>query len=222
MMPSDPPPAPNPHAPSTQRPNGLLLVLSGPSGVGKDAMLEQVLPSVSTLRRSISVTTRPPRPGERDGGEYHFRSDQEFDRMEAAGELLESARYLDHRYGTPRAWVEEQRRAGADVVLELDVQGALQVRQLDPDAVLIFVVPPTWEALARRLSDRQTETPAHLERRLDAARRELRQLPHYDYVIVNDDLQAAAAQLLSIIEAERCRPARVDLSALNPGGSDGA
>ena len=166
MMRSDPPPAPSPHPPSAQTPGGLLLVLSGPSGVGKDAMLKQVLRGVGSLRRSVSVTTRPPRPGERDGGEYHFRSDQEFDRMEAAGELLESARYLDYRYGTPRAWVEEQRRAGADLVLELDVQGALQVRRLYPDAVLIFVVPPTWKALARRLSDRQTETPAHLERRL--------------------------------------------------------
>jgi guanylate kinase len=199
---------------------GLLVVLSGPSGVGKDAMLKRVLPTVSGLRRSISVTTRPPRPGEQEGREYFFRSDQEFDRMQAAGELLESAQYLDHRYGTPKAWVEEQRRNGASVVLEIDVQGALQVRRLYPDAILVFVVPPSWEALASRLAQRHTETAPNLEKRLEAAQRELKALPRYDYVIVNDNLERAADQLECILQAERCRPGRVDLAAL--GDPDGA
>jgi len=209
-------------SPSGHPPRGLLLVLSGPSGVGKDAMLQRVLPRMSRLRRSISVTTRPARPGEQEGSEYFFRSDQEFDRMLAAGELLESAQYLDYRYGTPRAWVEEQLRGGADVVLEIDVQGALQVRRLHADAVLVFAVPPNWEALAERLARRQTETAADLEKRLQAARRELKMLDRYDYVIVNDDLERAARQLECVIEAERCRPRRADLSALRPGGSDAA
>jgi len=203
-------------------PGGLLVVLSGPSGVGKDAMLKRVLARMSRLRRSLSVTTRPPRPGEEDGREYAFRSDEEFDRMQAAGELLESAQYLDYRYGTPKAWVAAQRREGADIVLEIDVQGAEQVRRLYPDAVLVFVAPPSWEALAERLSGRQTETAPDLEKRRQAARRELKAADTYDYVIVNDDLERAARQLESILEAEHCRPGRVSLSALGAEDSDAA
>jgi guanylate kinase len=134
--------------------------------------------------------------------------------MQAAGELLESAQYLEYRYGTPKGWLEAQRRQGTDIVLEIDVQGAMQVRRLSPEAILIFVVPPTWEALAERLSKRQTETAADLEKRLAAARRELQALGEYDYVIVNDDLERASRVLESIITAERARPGRTDLSAL--------
>ena len=199
---------------------GLLVVLSGPSGVGKDAMLKRVLPTVSGLRRSISVTTRPPRPGEQEGREYFFRSDQEFDRMQAAGELLESAQYLDHRYGTPKAWVEEQRRNGASVVLEIDVQGARQVRAAYPEAVLIFVAPPSWEELRRRLQARQTEDEDVMTRRLRTAEaevqaaRDLTRVGEFPYVIVNDHLGDAVECLRAIVLAERCRRHHDVLSAL--------
>jgi guanylate kinase len=149
------------------------------------------------------VTTRRPRPGERDGIDYHFVSDEEFDRLVAAGELLEWARVVGHRSGTPARPVEEALAAGRDVVLEIDVQGARQVRERAPEAVLIFLAPPSMEELERRLRSRGTEDEARLALRLATAREEMAQLPLFDHVVVNDRLDEATAQVEAIIQASR-------------------
>ncbi len=188
--------------------SGLLVVLSGPSGVGKDSILRQAERRLPGLRRSISVTTRPPRPGEEEGRDYFFRSPAEFEKIVAEGEFLEWARYLDYCYGTPRAWVLQKLAAGEDVALEIDVQGGQQVRARFPEAALIFVSPPTEEALRARLRARNTETEAALEHRLQAYREERIHLPDYDYEIVNDDLEDAVDLFCAIIKAEKARVRR--------------
>jgi guanylate kinase len=149
------------------------------------------------------VTTRLPRPEERDGIDYHFVSDEEFDRLVAAGELLEWAHVVGHRSGTPARPVEEALAAGRDVVLEIDVQGARQVRERAPQAVLIFLAPPSMEELERRLRSRGTEDEARLALRLATAKQELAQLPLFDHVVVNDSLDEATAQVEAIIQASR-------------------
>ncbi|HYU93272.1 MAG TPA: guanylate kinase [Actinomycetota bacterium] len=155
------------------------------------------------LHLSVSVTTRPPRPGERDGIDYRFVSDEEFDRMVAGGELLEWAHVVGHRSGTPAGPVEEALATGRDVVLEIDVQGARQVRERAPDAVLIFLAPPSLEELERRLRSRGTEDEARLALRLATARAEMAQQPRFDHVVVNDRLDQATAQVEAIIQASR-------------------
>jgi len=155
------------------------------------------------LHLSVSVTTRRPRPGERDGIDYHFVSDEEFDRLVAAGELLEWAHVVGHRSGTPARPVEEALAAGRDVVLEIDVQGARQVRERAAEAVLIFLAPPSMEELERRLRSRGTEDEARLALRLATAREEMAQLPLFDHVVVNDRLDEATAQVEAIIQASR-------------------
>jgi guanylate kinase len=155
------------------------------------------------LHLSVSVTTRRPRPGERDGIDYHFVSDEEFDRLVAGGELLEWAHVVGHRSGTPARPVEEALAAGRDVVLEIDVQGARQVRERAPKAVLIFLAPPSMEELERRLRSRGTEDEARLALRLVTAREEMAQLPLFDHVVVNDRLDEATAQVEAIIQASR-------------------
>jgi len=155
------------------------------------------------LHLSVSVTTRRPRPGERDGIDYHFVSDEEFDLLVAGGELLEWAHVVGHRSGTPARPVEEALAAGRDVVLEIDVQGARQVRERAPEAVLIFLAPPSMEELERRLRSRGTEDEARLALRLATAREEMAQLPSFDHVVVNDRLDEATAQVEAIIQASR-------------------
>jgi guanylate kinase len=149
------------------------------------------------------VTTRRPRPGERDGIDYHFVSDEEFDLLVAGGELLEWAHVVGHRSGTPALPVEEALAAGRDVVLEIDVQGARQVRERAPEAVLIFLAPPSMEELERRLRSRGTEDEARLALRLATAKQEMAQLPLFDHVVVNDRLDEATAQVEAIIQASR-------------------
>lgn len=191
-------------------------MLSGPSGVGKGTVVAQAMArkaeSAARLRRSISVTTRPRRTGEKEGMDYFFCSPQEFDRKVRAGDLLEWAVYLNNSYGTPASWVDEQLASGYDVVLEIEVQGAMQVKQHRPEAVLIYMLPPTWETLRRRLKRRQSECEESQRQRLEVARQELKLLPKYQYVIVNDLVSKAAGRLLAILEAERARVGRADLS----------
>jgi guanylate kinase len=189
---------------------GLLLIISGPSGVGKGAILEGAVKRLPLLRRSISVTTRPPRRGEVEGESYFFRSPEEFEQLKQAGELLEWARYLDYYYGTPRAWVTEQLQAGHDVTLEIDVQGGRQVKEKFPEAVLIFVAPPSQDALQKRLLVRNTETEATIARRLAAYGEEFKALPIYDYLIINDKLPEAINDFCSIVAAEKARVKRSD------------
>ncbi len=197
---------------------GLLVVLSGPSGVGKGTVVARAMAArhapAARLRKSVSVTTRPPRPGERDGVDYFFRSREEFDELARAGELLEWATYLEACYGTPRQWLDQQLVAGYDVVLEIEVQGAMQVRERCPEAVLVYMLPPSWEELCARLAGRGSDSEETQQRRLAVAREEIEFVPRYDYVIVNDDADRAAARFLAILEAEHLRISRLDLSAL--------
>ncbi len=195
---------------------GLLVVLSGPSGVGKGTVVARAMSlrgeGARRLRRSVSETTREVRNGETPGDDYFFVSPQDFERMVAAGELLEWATYLDHCYGTPAAWVDQQLSEGYDVVLEIEVKGAMQVKKRRPDAVLIYMRPPSWAALRRRLAGRKRESPELQQRRLDVAREEIAHIPEYHYVIVNDRVERAASLLLAILAAEHSRVDRVDLS----------
>jgi guanylate kinase len=178
-------------------------VISGPSGVGKGTVVRALLARRPDLEFSISVTTREPRPGEVDGVHYRFVTDAEFDHLIDRGALLEWARlYGGHRSGTPAPAVEEALAAGRDVLLEVDVQGAASVRDVVPDAVLVFLRPPSEEELARRLRARGTESEPELERRLAEARREMAQAGRFDHVVVNDQVERAVDEVLAIIDAK--------------------
>lgn len=179
-------------------------MIAGPSGVGKGSIVERLLAGdPDRLALSVSATTRAPRAGEIDGVHYDFVSDDDFDAMIAGGELLEWAEVVGHRSGTPRAPVQQLLTAGRDVVLEIDVEGARQVRELVPDAVLIFVAPPSLEELERRLRERGTEPEDRIALRLSTASSELLQRDRFDHVVVNDDLEAASSQVAAIIDASR-------------------
>lgn len=180
----------------------LLTVLSGPSAVGKSTVVARLRAECPQIWQSVSVTTRPPRSGERDGREYHFISEQEFDAMAARGDLLESARYVGHRYGTPRAPVEERLSRGIPALLEIDVAGARQVRAAVPSALLVFLAPPSWAELERRLLGRNTEPAEIIARRLDAARAELAAEREFDITLVNTSVKEVCTQLVSLILAQ--------------------
>ena len=197
---------------------GLLVVLSGPSGVGKGTVVAAAIAArgeaSARLRGSVSVTTRPRRPGEVEGEHYFFRTSEQFDAMVRTGALLEWATYLDHHYGTPREWVDAELIAGHDVVLEIEVQGAQQVRQHCPEAVLVYMLPPSREELRRRLAGRGSDDEETQRRRLEVAEREIALVRDYDYAIYNDDVAAAAHRFLAILEAEHWRTSRLDLKDL--------
>ncbi len=182
---------------------GQLIVVSGPSGVGKGTVLKEYLNSRDGIAYSVSATTRQPRPGEENGIHYYFLSREEFERTAAEGGMLEYASYNGNYYGTPKAPVEQQRNQGNDVVLEIEVQGALQVKKSCPDALLIFVAPPSFEELKNRLTGRQTEDAKTVENRLNIARQELMCAGEYDYIIVNDTVEQAVRRLGQIISANR-------------------
>jgi guanylate kinase len=184
-----------------------LTVLSGPSGVGKGTVVEAVRELHPHVWVSVSCTTRAPRPGEREGVQYHFLDRASFARMIERGELLEYAEFAGNLYGTPSAAVYEHLAAGIPTLLEIELQGARQVRATMPQAQFVFLVPPSWDELDRRLSDRGTEPRDVIETRLARARVELAAESEFDKVIVNDDVGRAAAELVSLIEAV-CAPAR--------------
>lgn len=187
---------------------GMLVVLSGPSGSGKGTICRALLDAESRLQLSISATTRPPRPQEVDGVNYFFVSRERFRQMIAAGQLLEWAEVYGQYYGTPRQAVEDALARGRDVLLEIDVQGGLQVREKFPAAVLIFVLPPSREVLARRLRGRASDAPEEIDKRLHWAEREVKLISRYDYLVQNDRLEDAVSTVRSILTAERCRPGR--------------
>ncbi len=178
-----------------------LLVLSGPSGVGKSTLLQYLRSSAPDLWLSVSATTRFPRPGERHGSEYYFVDRTEFERMIADGDLLEWAEFAGNLYGTPRLPVEDKLAAGSPVLLELELQGARQVRQSMPEALLVFLKPPSWEELVRRLTHRGTEPEDVIERRLAVAKEELAAEDFFDVTLVNTSVEAVAAELLTLTTA---------------------
>ncbi len=182
---------------------GLLTVVSGPSGVGKDSVLERVFELDPKLGYSVSYTTRQPRPGEVEGVDYSFVSDQEFDRLVAEGALLEWADVHGHRSGTGRRRVEEALESGKDIALNIDVQGGMSVRRLMPEALLIFLAPPSVEELRRRLAARGTETGEDLARRQSDAEIEMGYSDRYDAMVVNDDLERAGREVLDLIHQHR-------------------
>jgi guanylate kinase len=179
---------------------GRLTVLSGPSGVGKGSVIAEVRRRHVDVWLSVSVTTRAPRPGETEGVEYHFVDQAEFDRMVEAGELLEHAVYAGNSYGTPRAAVVERLVSGVPALLEIELQGARQVKERMPEAHLVFLAPPSFEELARRLTGRGTEDPEIVRHRLDIARIELAAEDEFESVVVNDDVERAADALIALLQ----------------------
>jgi len=190
------------------RREGFPIVISGPSGVGKSTIYKRVLEADSGVAYSVSVTTRPMRPGETNKVDYEFVSPAEFDALVAAGLLAESALVHGHHYGTRRTAIETHSKAGRDVVMDLDVQGGMSIKRLYPEGVLIFVLPPSWESLEQRLRSRATDSAEVIETRLRNAREELNWAMRYDYAVVNENLDEAVRQTLVIVEAERLRASR--------------
>lgn len=184
---------------------GTLIVLSGPSGVGKSTVIAEVLHERPDIHFSVSYTTRSPRVGEADGVNYNFVTREVFEGMVERGELLEYAQYVNNYYGTSLKVIRDHLDRGTDVLLEIDVQGAATVREKCPDAVLIFVIPPSYEELSRRLHGRASDDPEVIEGRLRQAMTEYRQIPKYDYLVINDSVQNAKNEILSILTAEGCR-----------------
>lgn len=182
---------------------GHLYIVAAPSGAGKTTLVRLLLENDSGIRVSVSSTTRAPRPGEQDGREYRFVDVHSFLEMISRAEFLEWAEVHGNYYGTSKRWIEEEMAAGRDVLLEIDWQGAQQVRKFFPDAIGIFILPPSLDALKERLSGRGTDSAETIARRIAAARDEMRHVDEFDYVIINDDLQLALANLLSVVSASR-------------------
>jgi len=189
---------------------GIIFILSAPSGAGKTTIYREALKKIAGLEFSVSLTTRAPRPGEAEGIDYRFVSEEEFRRRKSSGELAESARVFESLYGTPRGPLDAAVAAGRDILLEIDIQGARQIRSIYPDdAVAVFVLTPTFAELEERLRGRGTEEESKIQNRLLEARNEAKAYPEYDYLIVNSDLHDSIAQLQMIVNAERLKVPRL-------------
>lgn len=186
---------------------GLKIVLSGPSGSGKGTIVKELIKE-GAFQLSVSATTRLPREGEKDGIHYFFKTKAEFESMIQNKELLEYASFCDNYYGTPKSFVDACVKNGKDVILEIEVQGAAQIKEMYPDALFIFVMPPSLEELQKRLVGRNTETPEVISRRLERAKEELSLYKEYDYVIINDSIEEAAMSIQKIVYAEKLRSYR--------------
>lgn len=187
---------------------GILIVVSAPAGCGKDTILGEALAANGNLFYSVSATSRDMRPGETDGVSYHFRTREQFEKMIADGELLEYTQYCGNYYGTPKKAVEDMLAAGKDVILKIEVEGAANVKRIFPDCVMIFILPPSFEELNRRLHKRGTEDEETILRRIETAKRELTYAENYDYLIVNGELSEAVGDFLAAVSAEKNRTCR--------------
>ena len=187
---------------------GILVVVSGFSGAGKGTLMKHLLEKYDNYALSISATTRAPREGEEHGREYFFHTKQEFEELILHDALIEYAQYVENYYGTPKAYVEKQLEAGKDVILEIEIQGALKVKEKFPDTLLLFVTPPSAEELKRRLINRGTETKEVIDARINRAEEELEFLPDYDYIVINDTVDEAVKDVDCIVKAERMKCSR--------------
>lgn len=194
---------------------GLLIVISGPSGVGKNTVINNLFIRKPDLRYSVSATTRDPRPNEIDGQHYFFLKETEFQKKIIAGDFLEWAKVYEHYYGTPKEYVQQLLASGHEVVLDVDVQGALQVKKSLPEAVLIFLAPPSLTELKKRLAGRNTEQESELNKRLQYIETEFQMIPQYDYLVINQEIDLTCDQIECIILAEKCRVNRQPESLLN-------
>lgn len=184
---------------------GNLFIVTAPSGAGKTSLVKALLEHDKQVKLSVSYTTRPPRPGETDGKDYHFVTEQKFLEMLERGDFLESAQVYGNRYGTSQPWIESAMRAGTDILLEIDWQGAEQVRKIFPRAIGIFILPPSLEALLERLKGRGQDSGEVIARRLAAAREDIGHVEQFDYVIINDVFETALQDLIAVIRAQRLR-----------------
>lgn len=191
-------------------PRRLLVVVSAPSGAGKTSLCKEAVHRIPGLAHSVSYTTRAPRSHEVDGRDYHFVDEAAFQDLVKSDAFAEWATVHGHLYGTSRHLLEARHAAGEDVILDVDTQGAAQLRQVYPDGVFVFVLPPSWEQLEQRLRKRRSDAPEEIERRLKRAREEMKYFTEYDYVIINEVLERAVGDLCAIITAERCRSLRLD------------
>ena len=196
---------------------GTLIVLSGPSGTGKGTVLKHFFDNYAdnAVKLSISATTRSPRDGEKDGVNYFFVEKEKFDNMVQNDMLLEWASFCGNCYGTPKEFVDENLKNGCDVILEIEVQGALKVMEKRPDAAFVFIAPPSMDELKNRIVGRQTETEEVINRRMETAKWEVQNISKYTYAVVNDDVDEAAKRLKSIIDAERLKVEKIDFANLN-------
>lgn len=189
---------------------GLLIVLSGPSGSGKNTVCDEVKRRNNNIWESISMTSRKPREGEVDGVSYYFVNDKEFEKNIEEGSMLEWAKFAGNYYGTPKKSVQEHLDKGLDVILVIEIQGALQIKKKLPQALFVFLLPPSMQELKRRLINRHTESEAKILERFETAYKEINELSKYNYVIINDEVTEAALKLEAIIKAERCRVDRIE------------
>lgn len=189
---------------------GILFILSGPAGVGKGTVRERLFEQETDLKYSVSATTRTIRPGEKDGVDYFYKTKEAFEQMIERNELLEYAEYVNNYYGTPRQYVLDELAKGNDVFLEIEVQGALQVKENFPEGVFIFLFPPSLEELKNRIVNRGTESKDVILERLEEARKEIDMMREYDYVVVNDDVDRAVEKVKSIVISEHCKRVRIE------------
>ena len=194
---------------------GSLFVISAPSGAGKTSLVKALVESVEGIGVSVSHTTRPARPGEVEGVNYHFVDRPAFEQLIGQGDFLEQAEVFGNLYGTSKGWVQDRLKAGQDVILEIDWQGAQQVRRLLPDAVGVFILPPSREVLAQRLAGRGTDSPEVIARRLAQAAEDMSHFAEFDYVIINDDFARALADLKAVVLAQRARVGRLGAGQLS-------